>query len=177
MMRSPRGRSPRCRRPFGPALVLLAALAGGCYTFSGASIPAHLATVAVPPVESRATGAPADLDQQLTEALVERFADRTRLALQPDEGAADAVVRATVESYAVAPAAVTGDATAALNRVTLRVRVVVEDRVEEGELLSRTFSATADYAPAEGLSGEADAVTRALTQVAQDAFTAATSDW
>jgi hypothetical protein len=128
-------------------------------------------------VESRASGGPADLDQRLAAALIERFADRTRLNLEPDEAEADLVVRATVERYTVSPAAVTGDEVAALNRVTLGVRVVAMDRIQEAELLSRVFTANADYAPAEGLAGEQDAAQRALEQIAQDAFTAATSDW
>ncbi len=165
----------------GVAVCALLSLLAGCYTFSGASLPAELRTVAVPPVESRASGGPANLDQLLTTALVERFADRTRLNLEPDEGSADLVVRATVERYTIAPAAVTGgDGTgevAELNRVTLGVRVVAMDQVNGAELLARSFTATADYAPAEGLAGEADAANRALEQVAQDAFTAATSDW
>ena len=115
--------------------------------------------------------------EQLADALVERFADRTRLSLEPDEAEADLVVRATVERYTVAPAAVTGDEVAALNRVTLGVRVVATNRLDESDLLDRAFTATADYAPAEGLAGESDAAQRALEQIAQDAFTAATSDW
>lgn len=158
-------------------VALLALAASGCYTFSGASLPAALRTVAVPPVESRASGGPADLDQRLTAALVERFADRTRLRLEPDEAEADLLVRATVERYTVSPAAVTGDEVAALNRVSLSVRVVATDQLEGTELLSRVFSATADYAPSEGIAGENDAAERALEEIAQDAFTAATSDW
>lgn len=173
--RTPTWRQRPTRGPLALLCVLLAL--SGCYSFSGASLPPQLRTVAIPPVESRATGGPADLDQRLADALVERFADRTRLNLEPDEGEADLIVRATVERYTVSPAAVTGDEVAALNRVTLGVRVVVTDRVEGAELLSRTFSANADYAPAEGLAGESDAALRALEQVAQDAFTAATSDW
>ena len=170
---------PRARgggsRPW--SAVLLALLMGGCYTFSGASLPADLQTVAVPPVENRAGGGPADLDQRLASALVERFADRTRLSLEPDEAEADLLVRATVERYTVSPAAVTGDEVAALNRVSLSVRIVATNRLDDTELLSRAFTATADYTPAEGLAGEADAAQRALEQIAQDAFTAATSDW
>ncbi|MEM1054632.1 MAG: LPS assembly lipoprotein LptE [Bacteroidota bacterium] len=175
-MHSPAPLRPEVAR-LGSLLVLLMVVAGGCYTFSGASLPAALSTVAIPPVESRASGAPPDLDQRLADALVERFADRTRLDLESDEDEADLVIRATVERYSVAPAAVTGDEVAALNRVTLGVRVVAMDRMEDVELLSRTFTATADFAPDEGLAGESDAANRALEQVAQDAFTAATSDW
>ena len=60
---------------------------------------------------------------------------------------------------------------------TLAVRVVVRDRVEETDLLARTFTASEDFEPAAGLQGEADAATTALEQIARDAFTAATSDW
>ena len=157
------------------SLVLLAGC--GVYSFSGASIPERLGTVAVPIAEDRAGGGVPGLEGLLTDALVSYFADRSRLALEPDEDEADAVVRATIERYAVAPAAVTGDNTAALNRVTLAVRVVVRDRVEDRDLLDRTFTATEDFAPGEGLQGEADAAAAALEQVASDAFTAATSDW
>ena len=156
---------------------LLLLLSGCAYSFSGASIPEHLRTVAVPLAESRAAGGPAALDQRLTDALVQRFADRSRLSLVSDEESADAVVRATIVQYGIAPTAVTGTNLAQLNRVTLGVRVVVSDRVETRDLLDRTFSANEDFAPAEGLEGEAQAAERAVAQVARDAFTAATSDW
>lgn len=162
------------------ALLLLALglAAPACvYSFSGTSIPERLRSVAVPLAEDRAAGGPAALDQRLTDALIARFADRSRLSLVSDEEAADAVVRATIERYDVVPAAVTGTNLAALNRVSVAVRVVVADRVENRDLLDRTFTATEDFAPAEGLQGEAEAAERALAQVARDAFTAATSDW
>ena len=160
------------------ALLALVATVSGCaYSFSGTSIPERLRSVAVPLAESRAAGGPAALDQRLTDALVARFADRSRLTLVADEDAAEAVVRATITQYGVAPAAVTGDNLAALNRVSVAVRVVVQDRVESRDLLDRQFTATEDFAPAEGLQGEAEAAERAVAQVARDAFTAATSDW
>ena len=159
-------------------LLLFALLAGcGVYSFSGASIPDQLQTVAVPVAEDRAGGGVPGLAGRLTDALVSYFADRSRLALDPDEDAADAVVRATIERYAVAPAAVTGDNTAAVNRVSLVVRVVVRDRVEDRDLLDRAFTAVEDFSPEDGLQGEADAAAAAVEQVARDAFTAATSDW
>ena len=159
------------------AVGLLASAGCGVYSFSGASIPEHLRTVAVPIAEDRAGGGTPGIDRLLTDALVSLFADRSRLSLEPDEAEADAVVRATIERYAVAPAAVTGDDRAALNRVSLAVRVVVRDRVEDRDLLDRSFTAAEDFSPDEGLQGEADAATAALEQIARDAFTAATSDW
>lgn len=150
----------------------------GIYSFSGATIPEHLRTVAIPLAEDRTTGGPPALDRLLTDALVERFADRSRLALEPDEDQADAVVRATIERFAIAPAAVTSDNNQAqLNRISLSVRVVFLDRVEDQERMARTFTASQDTPPSDGLQGEADAAAAALEQIARDAFTAATSDW
>lgn len=178
-----RGTVPPGASPGRPAARLLVAsclvlLAGcGVYSFSGATIPDRLQTVAIPIAEDRSAGGPPGLDRLLTDALVDRFVDRSRLSLETDEAEADAVVRATIERYAIAPVAVTDQNVAALNRVSLAVRVVVEDRVENAELLARTFTATEDFAPAAGLQGEADASATALEQIARDAFTAATSDW
>lgn len=151
----------------------------GCayYSFSGAALPDHLRTVAVPLVEDRAAGSVPDLDRALTDALVARFAERTRLRLEPDEEAADAVLRAAIARYALEPVAVTGLEQAALNRLTVVVDVTFLDRVQDRERLTRTFRASADYDPALGPSAEAEAAARAVEQLADDVFTAATSDW
>lgn len=163
------------------ALLFLAlcVLISGCgiYSFTGASIPDHMNTIAVPLVEIRTSGSISDLDQTLTEALVERFVDRTRLTLEPSEDAADAVLTTSVDRYSLTPVAVTGEERASLNRVTIVVSVRYLDRVEENERLSRTFTASADYDPVEGPAGESEAVLRAVDQLANDIFTAATSDW
>jgi hypothetical protein len=130
----------------------------------------------VPLVEDRAPGAVPDFDRALTDALVERFADRTRLVLEPDDAAADLVVRATLQRYDLAPVAVTGQETAALNRLTVALAVTVEDRVETRERVGRTFTASADYDPAVA-AAEAEAAARVVERLADDVFTAATSDW
>lgn len=180
-----RGALPRCREALGLLTVVMLLAGCGYYSFTGATLPESVETVAVPLADVRAPGVPPTLDQALTEAFVERFADRTRLTLNPDQVAADAVVRTTVERYGITPAAVTGDEVAALNRVTLGVRVVFEQQAATGPpgttggepRLNRVFTATADYDPNAGQAGELEAVGRALDQVADDAFTAATSDW
>lgn len=158
-----------------PSAVCLPAC--GVYSFSGTSLPATLRTVALPPAERQATGGPPTLDAVVTEALVSRFVDRSPLSLEPDEAAADAVVRVTIQGYAIAPAAVTDDNQAALNRLTLSVRVVMTEREAAQPRLDRVFSATEDFAPADGLAGEAAAAEAAAEQIARDAFAAAASDW
>lgn len=171
-------RSARSHRLFLAALAAMAATPGcAYYSFTGAALPEHLNTVAVPLVEDRAPGAVPDLDRALTDALIDRFADRTRLRLEPDDGSADLVVRATIERYQVDPVAVTGQERAALNRLTVALAVQAEDRVRSQDRVRRTFTASADYDPAAGPAGEAEAAARVVERLADDVFTAASSDW
>ncbi len=158
-------------------LLSVSQTACGIYSFTGASIPEHLQTVAIPLAEIRASGATLDLDRQLTDALIERFVDQTRLSFEPNEDEADVVLSATIQRYSITPVAVTGDEVASLNRVTLAVDIRYHDAVEDEDRLSRSFTASADYDPAEGPAGEAAAATLALEQIAGDVFSAATSDW
>ena len=80
----------------------------GYYSFTGATIPAHLETIAIPLVEDRSIGGPAGLNQQLTDLLIDRFAGRTRLTLVPDEEQADVVLYVEITRYSNDPAGVTG---------------------------------------------------------------------
>lgn len=174
-----RRRTEGGRRLFAVLCLLFSAFWTGCgyYSLTGAEIPAHLNTVAVPLVESRTAGGVPDLERALTDAFVDRFADRTRLTLEPDEEAADAVVRAAVVGYTIEPVAVTGEDVASLNRVTVVLDVRFEDRREERDRLARQFRAQADFDPSDLAAGEAEAAARAVVQLADDVFTAAMSDF
>lgn len=161
-------------------LVLLASSLAGCayYSFTGASIPAHLTTIAIPLADDNAASPIGTLDEQLTTLLLDRFVGRTRLVLETNEASADAVLTSVIERYSNAPAAVGGEDRAALSRVTISVSVRYFDQQEGEEILSRTFSNSQEYDPqVEGLDGEIAAATTALEYIADDIFTAATSNW
>jgi hypothetical protein len=153
-------------------------LAPGCwyYSLTGASIPTHLTTVAIPLADDRSVGSPAGLEQRLTDLLIDRFAGRTRLNLVAEEQDADAVVFAEIERYSNEPAAVTGGEVAALNRVTISVRIRYVDRVEDRQRLEASFSQRETY-DATRVDDELATAERVLAQIADDIFTAATSDW
>jgi len=161
--------------PIGCVLFL-----SGCwfYSFSGAAIPDHLSTVAVPLFDDVSRSGQPDLAEDLVEKLIERFVRRTRLSLEDDEEMANAVLTGRIDSYRNEPVSVSGQERASLNRVTIRVSVVYTDRVEEREILNRSFSAFGEYDPVvDGFDGEIDAAEQALENIAVDIFTAATSDW
>ncbi len=162
--------------PVGLALGLLAGC--GYYSFTGAAIPSHLNTIAIPLAEDNSLSTVTGLDETLTQFLVERFVNQTRLSLEPGEADADAVLQARIQRYQNAPTSVSGDEVATRNRVTLTVAVVYTDQVNDAVLLERTFTGFGEYDPvAEGLDGERVAAVTALEDIADDIFTAATSNW
>ena len=162
------------------ALVLLLAAVPGCayYSFTGATVPAHLNTVAIPLAEDNSLSPLTTLDDELTDLLITRFVRQTRLSLEENEDEADAVLTIRIDRYLNAPTSVTGQERAELNRITLSVTARYYDHVEDKELLQRTFSSFADYNPIDGgLEREEATALAALENIADDIFTAATSNW
>lgn len=164
------------------ALIALVVASSGCayYSFTGAVIPSHLNTIAIPLAEDNSISTLVDLDESLTSLLVDRFVGQTRLSLQPDQEQADALVTARIDRYQNQPASVGGQERATLNRVTISVTTEYIDRTKDEVIFSRSFSSFEEYDPTDperGLSGEEDAALAVLEKIADDIFTAATSDW
>ncbi len=177
-----RPRSFRASLVNGLALLIIGAATPGCayYSFTGAVIPSHLNTVAIPLAEDNTVSTLVDLDESLTSLLIDRFVGQTRLSLQPDQEQADALVFVRINRYQNQPASVGGQERATLNRVTISVTTEYVDRTKDEVIFSRTFSSFEEYDPADperGLSGEEDAARAVLEKIADDIFTAATSNW
>ncbi len=170
------------RRRLASAGSMTLLLISGCayYSFTGATIPSHLTTIAIPLVEDATISTITSMDEDMTTLLVDRFVGQTRLSLQPDESVADVVLRARIERYMNQPASVGGQERATLNRVTISVAAEYVDRTKDETLFTRSFSSFEEYDPTDpdrGLAGEEDAARAILEQIADDIFTAATSNW
>lgn len=160
-------------------LIGLAFLLQSCsyYSFSGVSIPAHLNTIAIPLAEDQSVAPLTLLDESLTELMVERFVRQTRLTLIEDEAEADLLLTAQITQYANAPTSVTGQERAQFNRVSITISAQYINQVDDNAL-ERSFSGFDDYDALEGgLEAEEAAALAALENIADDLFTAATSNW
>jgi len=168
----------RWSRTLAPLLITVVLL-GGCafYSFTGATIPGHINTIAVPLAIDRTSGPLPTLDESLTQQVITQFVNQTRLQLTSSEADADALLELRIEQYSNTPSAVGGDR-AARNRVSLSVAVRYVDQVNDEELLDRSFSGSEEYDPIElGPAGEEEAARAVLDIIAQDIFTTATSNW
>jgi len=152
----------------------------GCayYGFTGASIPSHLETIAIPIAEDETASPLSSLGRDLTGLLTDQFVGRTSLSLNNNETDADAVLRTRITGYANQPSGVSGEERATVNNVRIRVQVRYYDQVKDSTMVEEAFTGSAEYDPTEaGLNGEQQAAQIALERVADDIFTSATSDW
>lgn len=161
-------------------LLVLAMGLSGCsyYSFSGATIPSHINTIAIPLAQDNSVSPVPTLDRDLTDLLTDNFVGRTKLSLTTNEATADATLTATIRNYQNEPTGVSGDERATVNRVTIQVQVEYYDQENDEELVNQSFSGYGEYDPgAAGLAGEREAAQVALERIADNVFTTATSNW
>ncbi len=161
-------------------LIAVATSLSGCtvYSFSGASIPSHLETIAIPIAQDNTSSPLNTMGSDLTGLLTDRFVDRTSLSLTTDDSGADALLTARIQRYTNQPTGVSGDERATANEVTIQIQVRYVDQKKGDELVSQTFRGTATYNPVEaGIAGERQAAQNALQNAADDIFSTATSNW
>ncbi|PEN12350.1 hypothetical protein CRI94_14630 [Longibacter salinarum] len=154
----------------------------GCsfYGFQAGSIPSNLNTIAVPLVQDNSISPVTTLDRELTRFFTDRFVNRTRLRLTNNEADADALLSATITGYSSEPTTVGDDDRANANQVRIRVSVQYMDQTKQPPeaMIEREFSASSNYDPVtQGVDGEEAAARDALEQIADDVFSAATSNW
>jgi len=159
-------------------ITMVVAGLGGCayYSFTGASIPDHLVTVAIPLAEDNTVSTVTGLDDEMTRLLVDRFVRQTRLDLSTNESGADALLKAVITRYVSQPTSVSGQEQATRNRVTITAQISYRDQVNDLDLVDRSFSAFEEYDPLDPAQEEIAAFA-ALEKIADDVFTAATSNW
>jgi len=179
---SPAPRSPLFRKR-GRATVgalLICGLLSGCafYSFSGATIPSHVETIAIPLAQDNTSNPVSTLGRDLTTLLTDEFINRTRLSLNNNETNADAVLTSRIVGYRNQPTGVSGEDRATTNSVEIRVQVRYYDQLQDSTMVDQSFTGTAEYDPNEaGIEGERQAAQLALERLSEDVFTTATSSW
>jgi hypothetical protein len=105
-------------------LVLVASALTGCYSFSGSTLPAHLKTLQIHPVENRTLES--SLSDRIFLGLQEGF--RSRSSLRPVNGGADAELYGTLLQYSQQPLSTSGTNVTQW-RVDIIFKAVFVDRV------------------------------------------------
>lgn len=159
-------------------LFLLALFFTGCgvYSFTGASIPPEAKTISIDYFPNNADIIEPTLSQEFTTALRDKFVSQTNLDLVPKNG--DLRITGEIREYKVTPVAITGDQTAALNRLTISVDVVYVNTFEEEKGFESGFSRYEDYESSEDLATvKANLIAEINEMLVDDIFNKAVVNW
>lgn len=115
----------------------------GVYSFTGASISPETRTISIQQFPNYAPLIQPRLSQLFTDALRDKFTSQTPLSLVPRTG--DLTLEGAITDYRTQPVAITGDEIAALNRLTITVRVKFTNRLDPKQNFETSFSRFEDY--------------------------------
>ena len=158
------------------AAMLVSLSACGVYSFTGASIPPEARTISVAFFPNDAPLVQPTLSQRFTESLQDKFQRQTNLRLVEDNG--DLHFEGSIIGYNTQPTAIAGDDRAALNRLTITVRVRFINEFDSRTDFERNFSRFYDYAAEISLSQiENEAIDIINEALVEDIFNAAVVNW
>jgi outer membrane lipopolysaccharide assembly protein LptE/RlpB len=158
------------------SVVLTCLHACGIYSFTGATIPPEAHTISIQQFPNNAPLVQPMLSQLLTDALSDKFSSQTNLSQVPDNG--DLAFEGFITDYRTQPVAITGDETAALNRLTISIRVSFLNRSDETQNFETTFSRYEDYESSRNLSEvEEQLMSEIIEALVQDIFNRAVVNW
>lgn len=159
-------------------VLALAFVCHGCgiYSFSGASIPPEAKTVSVAYFPNHAQLVNPMLSNDFSTALRDAMMNQTPLEMV-DEGG-DLSFEGEITDYKTSPVAITASQTAAMNRLTITVKVRYSNRFDETKDFEQTFSHYEDYPSDQDLNAVQDALTATIVEaLVEDIFNKALVNW
>jgi len=166
---------------FRIVLVLILSISlTGClrYSFTGVTIPSDVRTIYIPFFQDQSGSGLGDLDDLLTDALINRFVNETRLTLTNSREDADVIIEGLITSYSNQPFSVAGDQRATLNRVQIGVQASYTYTNSEQPEWDKRFNSNAEFDPGEDpIDGENEAVSEAVSRIAENMFNDAMGEW
>lgn len=146
------------------------------YTLSGASIAPDVKTVSVQHFVNRSPLGIANLEQYITDELKDKFKSQTSLTVVNDMGHLN--FEGEITRYFTKPMAITGDETAAQNRLTMIVHVKFTNEIEPQYNFDSDFTQYEDYDSDKDLSSvEQELVEQIVEKLIEDIFNKSVVNW
>ena len=149
----------------------------GIYSFTGTSIQPDVKTVTINYFEYLAPKVNPSLSNDITQALQEKFIKLTKLELVDIDG--DLEIVGSVTGYDVKATAITANESAAMNRLTVNVKInFVNRKYPEEDFENKSFSAYADFDATQSLDAvEASLCEEIIEKLCEDMFNATVANW
>ncbi|MEO8400035.1 MAG: LPS assembly lipoprotein LptE [Ignavibacteriaceae bacterium] len=150
----------------------------GCfaYSFTGASVPEHLKTIAIPISDDRSGAGEPGLREMLTDKLTQKFIGDNTLQVT-DKQNANAIIESTIISLSDAPAIVSAGENVTSRRITIAVHVTYKDLVKRKTLYDKNFSNYSDYPSGGSLNDRRTAIEDVVDKITEDILLDTVSGW
>jgi hypothetical protein len=146
------------------------------YSFTGASIPPEVKTIRIANFPNNAPLVNPTLSQTFTDALRDKFQAQTGLILVNSGG--DMVIEGAITDYNTRPTAIQGDDVAALNRLSISVKVKFINYFDETQNFEQTFTRYEDYPSEQDLNSVTETIVPQITKyLVEDIFNKAVVNW
>ncbi len=156
--------------------VSLSGCAGCPYSFTGASVPPHLKTIAIPIVEDQSGFGDATLRDQFSRQLLQRFVNDA--TLQPsDRSNADSILEGVITGVKDAPVVVEGGDQVSKRRVSVTAHMIFRDLRLRKKVWEKDFTQWGDYQSGGGLTQRNDGISEALRKVTEDILNETVAGW
>jgi hypothetical protein len=168
---------PAMTRTVTVLLCVVFTILQGCYSFTGASLPPHLHTVAVPLFDDTSQAGIAQFREIITRNIIGKLESQSSLSIESDPVRVDSVLKGVIVSYSDEPSQL-GSTTerAVTNRITIVIRGDFYDRVKNVSLFSQSFVGFADYSVG-NYQAQQTAIQNAINQAVDDMFNKIVSNW
>ena len=146
------------------------------YSFTGADISPNVKTIHISSFPNRASLVQPNLSNVFTETLKDRFISQTNLEMVTYDG--DLSFEGEITNYTVNAQAFTGNETAAINRLTITVRVKFVNAQEPTKSFDSSFSRFADFDSNQSLNAvESELIQQISEELVTDIFNRAVANW
>ena len=166
---------------FGVVAALIATMmivhSCGIYSFTGTSIQPDVKTVTVNYFEYQALKVNPSLSNDMTTALQDKFLKLTKLEQVDMDG--DIEITGAITGYDVKATAITANEQAAMNRLTVTVKInFVNRKYPEDDFENKSFSAYADFDAMQSLDAvQGDLCVEIVEKLCDDIFNATVANW
>ncbi len=144
------------------------------YSFTGAAVPPHLETIAIPIADDRSGSGEPGLRELLTDQLVTKFISDNTLQVS-ERTTANSVLECVITSLSDAPAIVSAGESVSTRRVTITIQASFKDLVKRKTVFDKSFSNTGDYQG--DVSLRRGAIEEAIDKITEDILLDTVSGW
>lgn len=161
-------------------LLVLFSFTGCPYSFTGASVPSHLNTIAIPLVDDQSGFGEAGLREKFTATLTDLFISDNSLEVA-DKSMADSIIEGVIVSVRdeilAVGAGAQGSEQVNKRRINMSVKVIFQDMKLRKRVYEKTFTNYGDYDSGGGFAQRQVGLEDAMKKISEDILLETVSGW